>query len=143
MSPEIFSGVNSAQAMQDCSHPDEVDVVVSAQSKTTDNKQQPWKEKWRKNCTLHYQIMNTKFQQNPKAAMTPIQMHVFFSQRKSVYVACVCVYACVWCVRVRTHAFMSVFVCVQTPYSHRNYAPLTGIAWGCMRWETSAAIKYQ
>ena len=41
MSPEIFSGVNSPQAMQECSHPDEVDIVVSAQSKTTDNKQQP------------------------------------------------------------------------------------------------------
>ena len=120
MSPEIFSGVNSPQAMQDCSHPDEVDVIVSAQSKTTDNKQQPWKEKWRKNCTLHYQIMNTKFQQNPKAAMTPIQMHVFFSQRKSVRVVCcmcLCVCLCVVCAYTCVH--VSVCVCPNTLQSSK------------------------
>ena len=52
--------------------------------------------------------------------MTPIQMRVFFSQREreKESVCCmlhvfVCMYACVVCLCVRTHAFMSVFVWVQ------------------------------
>ena len=95
---------------------------------------------------MHYQIINTKFQQKPKVAMTSIQMRVFFSQRERerkrvcvLYVACVCVYVCMCGVFVCAYTCVHVSVCVgptvcvQTPYSRSNYAPLTVIAWGCMR----------
>ena len=124
--PRNFQCVNSPQAMQECSHPDEVDIIVSAQSKTTDNKEQPWKERWRKNCTLHYQIINTKFQQKTKVA----NACVFLTERVCVsYVVGVGVFVCV-CTCV--HVSVCVCVNVQTPYSRPNYTLLTVTAWGCM-----------
>ena len=91
---------------------------------------------------MHDQIINTKFQQKPNVAMTPIQMRVFFSQRERekesvccmlhVFV-CMCgVFVCAYtCVHVSV--CVGPTVCVQTPYSRPNYAPLTVIAWSCMR----------